>query len=63
MIMTVMMTRVITRTKSVRGNEQANKVARTASITTGLQLRRAEVLRGLRNFLKADRPGHLKLIV
>ena len=27
-------------------------------ITTGLQLSRAEVLRGLRNFLNKDRPEH-----
>ena len=30
----------------------------TADITSGLQLGRAEVLRGLRNFLDMDRPEH-----
>ena len=40
----------------VRGNECANRLASTADITSGLQLGRVEVLRGLRNFLNMDRP-------
>ena len=32
--------------------------ASTAEITSALQLGRAEVLRGLRNFLNRDRPEH-----
>ena len=42
----------------VSGNEQADRLASTAHITSGLQLGRAEVLRGLRNFLNMDRPEH-----
>ena len=41
-----------------RGNEQADRLAGTADITSGLQLGRVEVLRGLRNFLNMDRPEH-----
>ena len=49
----------------VSGNERADRLASTADITSGLQLGRAEVLRGLRNFLNTDKPehhsiGHLK---
>ena len=49
----------------VSGNERADRLVRTADITSVLQLGRAEVLRGLRNFLNMDRPehhstGHLK---
>ena len=33
-------------------------LASTADITSGLQLGRAEVLRGLRNFLSTDKPEH-----
>ena len=40
------------------GKLQADRLASTADITFGLQLGRAEVLRGLRNFLNMDRPGH-----
>ena len=40
------------------GNEQADRLASTADITSGLQLGTAEVLRGLRNFLNMDRPEH-----
>ena len=36
----------------------ADRLASTADITFGLQLGRAEVLRGLRNFLNMDRPEH-----
>ena len=43
---------------AVSGNEQADRLASTADITSGLQLGRAEVLRGLRNFLSADKPEH-----
>ena len=42
----------------VSGNERAVKLASTADITSGLQLGRAEVLRGLRNFLNMDRLEH-----
>ena len=42
----------------VSGNEQVDRLASTADITSGLQLGRAEVLRGLRNFLNMDRPEH-----
>ena len=35
-----------------------DRLASTAVITSGLQLGRAEVLRGLRDFLKVDRPEH-----
>ena len=40
----------------VSGNELADRLASTADITPGLQLDRAEVLSGLRNFLNMDRP-------
>ena len=36
----------------------ADRLANTADITSGLQLGRAEVFRGLRNFLNIDRPDH-----
>ena len=42
----------------VCGNERADRLASTAEITSGLQLGRAEVLRGVRNFLNMDRPEH-----
>ena len=42
----------------VNGNERADRLASTADITSGLQLGRAGVLRGLRNFLNMDRPEH-----
>ena len=42
----------------VSGNEQAERLASIADIATGLQLGRAEVLRGLRNFLNMDRPEY-----
>ena len=42
----------------VSGNERADRLASTADITSGLQLGRAEVLRGLRNFLNTDKPEH-----
>ena len=41
---------------AVCGNEQADRLASMADITSGLQLGRAEVLRGLRNSLNMDRP-------
>ena len=41
----------------VSGNERAERLASASNFTSGLQLGRAEVLRGLRNFLK-DRPEH-----
>ena len=40
------------------GNESADRLASAADITSGLQLGRAEVLRGLRDFLNTDRPEH-----
>ena len=43
---------------NVPGNERADRLASTADITSGLQLGRAEVLRGLRNFLNTDKPEH-----
>ena len=42
----------------ITGTEQANRLVSTADITAGLQLGRAEMLRGLRNFLCKDRPEH-----
>ena len=42
----------------VSGNERADRLASTADITSGLQFGRAEVLRGLRNFLSTDKPEH-----
>ena len=42
----------------VSGNEWADRLASAADFTSGLQLGRAEVLRGLRNFLNTDRPEH-----
>ena len=42
----------------VSGNEQADRLASAADITSSLQLDRAEVLRGLRNFLNMDWPEH-----
>ena len=39
----------------VSGNERADRLASTADITSGLQLGRAKVLRGLRNFFNADK--------
>ena len=42
----------------VSGNERADRLASTADITSGLHLGRAEVLRGLRNFLSTDKPEH-----
>ena len=42
----------------VSGNERADRLASTADITSGLQLGRAEVLRGLRDFLNMDKPEH-----
>ena len=40
-------------------NEWADRLASTADITSGLLLGRAEVLRGLMNFLNMVRPEHL----
>ena len=42
----------------VSGNEQADRLASTADITSGLQPGKAEVLRGLRNCLNTDKPEH-----
>ena len=39
-------------------NEQADRLASTADITSGLQLGTAEVLRSLRNFLNTHKPEH-----
>ena len=43
-------------------NERTDRLASTADITSGLQLGRAEVLRGLRNFLNMDRPEHHSIV-
>ena len=40
------------------GNERADRLTSTADITSGLQLGRVEVFRGLGNFLNMDRPEH-----
>ena len=42
----------------VSGNEQADRLASTTDITSRLQLGRAEVLRGLKNFLNMDMTKH-----
>ena len=42
----------------VSGNERADRLASTEDITSDLQLGRAEMLRGLRNFLNTDKPEH-----
>ena len=42
----------------VSGNDRADRLASTSDITSGLQLGRAEMLRGLRNFLNMDMPEH-----
>ena len=42
----------------VSGNKRADRLASTANITLGLQLRRTGVLRGLGNFLNMDKPEH-----
>ena len=42
----------------VSGNEWAYRLASTADVTSGLQLGRAEVLRGLRNFPNMNRSEH-----
>ena len=42
----------------ISGDERADRLASTADITSGLQLGRTEVLRGLRNFLNMDKPEH-----
>ena len=42
----------------VSGNERVDRLTSTADITSGLQLGRAKVLRGLRNFLNTDKPEH-----
>ena len=42
----------------VRGHERADRLASTAETTSGLQPGRAEVLRGLKNFLDMDEQEH-----
>ena len=42
----------------VSGNEREDKLASTADFTSGRQRGRAEVFRGLRNFLNMDSPEH-----
>ena len=42
-----------------RGHEQADRLANITDITTGLQVGKAEVLKGLRDFLNMDRSDHL----
>ena len=46
----------------VSENERADRLTSTADITSGLQLGRAEVLEGLRNFLSMDRPEHYSIV-
>ena len=41
-----------------REAENADRLASKADITSGLQLDRAEMFRGLRNFVNIDRPEH-----
>ena len=43
---------------SLRGNERADRLGSSADNTSGEQLSRAEVLRGLRSFLNMYRPEH-----
>ena len=45
----------------VGGNERADRLASKADITSGLQLGRAEVLRGLRSFLSKGKPEHYSI--
>ena len=45
----------------VSRNERADRLASTADITSGLQLGRVEVVRGLRDFLNMDRPEHYSI--
>ena len=40
----------------ITGNEESDRLARTVNLPTGLQLGRAEVLRGLGTFLDKGRP-------
>ena len=42
----------------VDGDKRADRLASTADIASSLQLGRADVPRGLRNFLNMDRPEH-----
>ena len=42
----------------VNGNKLADRLASTTDTTSGLQLGRAKVFRGLRNFLNTYRPEH-----
>ena len=42
----------------ISGNKRADRLASTADITSGLQLDRTEMIRGLRNFLNTDRLKH-----
>ena len=42
----------------VSWNERTDRLASSADVTSGLQLSRADNLRGLRNFLNMDRPEH-----
>ena len=42
----------------VKGNEEADRLAGKAALTSGLLLGRSEVLRSLRHYLRAQSPGH-----
>ena len=45
----------------VSGNKGEDRLVSSADIMSGLQLGRTEVLRGLRNCLNMDRPGHYSI--
>ena len=42
----------------VKGNDRADKLAGKATLTSGLLLGRSEVLKSLRNYLRAQSQGH-----
>jgi len=42
----------------VKGNDQADRLAGKATHTSGLLLRRSEVLRSLKHYLRAQSQGH-----
>ena len=42
----------------VKGNDRADRLAGTATLTSGLLLEKSEVLRSLRHYLQAQSQGH-----
>ena len=42
----------------MKGNDQADRLAGTATLTSGLLLEKSEVLRSLRHYLQAQSQGH-----